>query len=707
MFFRRKAKPAGPIKGEDGHYYVDDEGEYDSDEWETDSDYSSENESDEENKQDLEEDDGSEVKTSDAAAESEEDKDVASEQDEGVNDDGEENTNEIVVNEDTQDNCEETTRDTKEAENTESMLDSTNGHALDLEEVNLSTDSAGMVSVNIDEETTEDQFEASKKEVEESPTQDASNNEENNLTMTLEEKRSLVALAAEHDRVDILKTILQPHPAQRTDGSNPIFLAQLLLNNIIVKDPSNSYTEEDLEKVFIPPLHVAIASSATNAATCLLRMGSDPSIRPNIPESDEWEGPSWQDENGELYAERGGIGAASSWKLFHGVSAWELAFGTLQIPTSNEKDDVKSKSKWFGFRSKTSPNNQEEVEEKKLYIPIEVEENKLEGIKHAFTAEALRAIGSDEVTRLSELINSGLGTTSRIEIGGKDLFAWCQEMNAQNCIAMLESMNASTDPEAEYYEANDDSDGESESFEEVEAEDETAIVEEQTTKIESTMGSSDDESTTEYDEARLEEMTNKLEESEALSSALSTMLDHIAEEVAITEGLIMQQGDSSNTTLLSQVRVLKTKRAELEDELSRQQRILEDRYAELDMVKIWWKKQGGSLREIPTRMEEYKKQKEEDAKKAKMTGNFKEDIKKVTQKLEESEKRVRKIRSSIAELSQVSVKNLKEVEKLGLLGEFLFSIFFLYNDDETLFNTIDNIIRCCESHSKAKGRSKS
>ena len=77
-------------------------------------------------------------------------------------------------------------------------------------------------------------------------------------------------------------------------------------------------------------------------------------------------------------------------------------------------------------------------------------------------------------------------------------------MNAQNCIVMLESMNASTDPEAEYCEANDNSDGESESYEEVEAEDEASIVEEETAKIESTMGGSDDESTTEYDEARLE-----------------------------------------------------------------------------------------------------------------------------------------------------------------------------------------------------------
>jgi ankyrin repeat protein len=70
------------------------------------------------------------------------------------------------------------------------------------------------------------------------------------------EKQSLLVLAAEHDRVDILKAIL---------------------------------TDDECEKMTlmnsgIPPLHIAISFGSTNATQSLLRMVADPSIRPNVKE---------------------------------------------------------------------------------------------------------------------------------------------------------------------------------------------------------------------------------------------------------------------------------------------------------------------------------------------------------------------------------------------------------------------------------------
>mmetsp|Transcript_11930 Transcript_11930/g.16979 ORF Transcript_11930/g.16979 Transcript_11930/m.16979 type:complete len:109 (+) Transcript_11930:209-535(+) len=83
--------------------------------------------------------------------------------------------------------------------------------------------------------------------------------------MSICEKRYLLALAAEHGRVDIIKAILQPKGSyQEKTMKNP--LIQLLLNNRIlagikVHNASlDSYTfgKKDLEPNFIPPLHISI-----------------------------------------------------------------------------------------------------------------------------------------------------------------------------------------------------------------------------------------------------------------------------------------------------------------------------------------------------------------------------------------------------------------------------------------------------------------
>merc|ERR1739844_818740 len=58
-------------------------------------------------------------------------------------------------------------------------------------------------------------------------------------------------------------------------------------------------------------------------------------------------------------------------------------------------------------------------------------ESELEGIRDAFTAEMLRAIGSDDPIRFVELLDSGFDINS--DIGDKNIGIWCSEMEATEC----------------------------------------------------------------------------------------------------------------------------------------------------------------------------------------------------------------------------------------------------------------------------------
>jgi len=73
----------------------------------------------------------------------------------------------------------------------------------------------------------------------------------------------LLSLAAEHDRVDILQSVLEDVPKDKISD---------VLNN-------NNGT--------IPPLHIAISFGSINAVNCLLRMGANPCIRPQIVKGED------------------------------------------------------------------------------------------------------------------------------------------------------------------------------------------------------------------------------------------------------------------------------------------------------------------------------------------------------------------------------------------------------------------------------------
>mmetsp|Transcript_18230 Transcript_18230/g.27050 ORF Transcript_18230/g.27050 Transcript_18230/m.27050 type:complete len:812 (-) Transcript_18230:63-2498(-) len=630
MFFRRKQKPAGPIVGDDGFYYAAEGQEYDSDEFETDSDYSDgdvpddEKDAAEEQEHDINVDEGKElVDASDSGN-----------KEEPVGSNGSSATFVMVENDAAKDDA---NKGAKELEA------STAKEQQDVEEIEILTFDKNDAPLELElelESDSEDLIDSNARHSIESSGLETVNLEEDNVKenakdaqqlTSLYNKRSMLALAAKHDRVDIIKTILQPN----TNSDNKA-LAQLLLNNINI-DGNSQYTKDDLEPIFLPPLHIAIASSSTNAASCLLRMGSNPAIRPEIP--NDWKGPDW----GETVVD------GNKWNVFHNMSAWEIAYGT----TRKSAPGTEGKKGWlFGFKS--SSNLVDEVP--KLYIPIKIDAAKLEGIKHAFTAEALRAIGSDEVERLGELLDSGLGSTTRIEIGGKDLFGWCHEMSAATCIKMLEKRYSATESKSE----------EAVEVKGIKDDDNDVAKENNEGEVDDNLKDDDDDSCI-YDELALLDLRNKLEESESLAIALSSMLDNLAEEVSVTQGLLMEHGDDTNAALLSQVRLLKKQREEVEDEIIHCEACLSDRYAELDMCTMWWIKQGGSLDNIPIRPVPAAKAAKADPFETQPV-DFKARGKEISKQLCQSETKVKKLRASIADLSQESARNLEKVEKLGLLG---------------------------------------
>jgi len=632
MFFRRNKKFASPIKGDDGYYYAEEGQEYDSEEYETDSDYSSEE------RGSSGSDDKSDNKSLDDAEQNMNGKtelDKSNEM-ESVTSDVHENecghgiaSLSSIVNEKMIPSQASTINDTeKNIDGEVHFDDNTSNNGNEVSEGNAKDDTNRVQVLKTTDSIgygarTDDNDETNVATLGQNIV--VKNDDELEEPITLKEKRALIALAAQHDRVDILKSILQPSPNSR----DCVALAQLLLNNVII-DQGEKYTADDLEDVFLPPLHIAIISSSTNAASCLLRMGSDPSIRPEIPE--DWEGPGWTDENGEVIIDQ------DIWTKFHGMSAWELAFGTLRRMNANETKAVKRG--WFGFRSSSSKGDEKVPE---LYVTVKIEHSKLEGIRHAFTAEALRAIGSDEVGRLKQLLDSGLGHLEPIEIGGKDLCRWCLEMGAKKCVEILKSYSTGSTGDST----------------------ECSTDEGKISEIEKDQESHVDKQF--HDEFTLEELQNKLEEMRSLETALSSMLDNLAEEVSVTQGLLMQHGDDSNSALISQVRQLKKQRAEIDDEISQWAGYVADRRAELDMVSIWWQKRGGALDDIQN-IDEPPTENTEPLPDVASYEYLEEQVRSCKEKLDQSENKVKKLRNSISNLSKESLQNLQEVESLGLLG---------------------------------------
>lgn len=409
--------------------------------------------------------------------------------------------------------------------------------------------------------------------------EDEEEDEEEALT-SMEEKHSLLKLAAEHDRVDILQSIL----SSSEESSTPEERLSLL-----------NHKEQ-------PPLHIAISFGSANATTCLLRLGANPALRPE----------------------------SSDMKKIVGRTAWELAFGTIE-------KGVSSGAGWF------TP--------KKGIQPVDMAPSKREGIRHAFTAEALRSIGADDKTRLQQLLESGMPVDT--DIGGdKDIAGWCREMGATQCLNLVEPK-------------------EKDDHEEKKADEDVNKAHEDSSVIVTPVKPKDTKelmpgspSTPLLHVRRLsaslndaESLRNRLEELETLAMSLSMYLDNLAEEVSVCHGLLLMGNGAS--ALASHVRALRETQDFLRQDLEDRTSVWADVEAELDLyMRRYMIEDDGTLlpESLMLRSSSLKRQ---------LSTN---DPILLRAQVGASENKIRKLRASIADMSEESEEAMKEVEKRGLTG---------------------------------------
>ena len=498
--------------------------------------------------------------------------------------------------------------------------------------------------------------------------------EEEDGQPSLHERRSLLSLAAEHDRVDIINTLLSGGAPSGAGGQQQVdpALVDLLLNN----HPKH-------EDIFIPPLHVAISSGSTRAVAALLRLGSDPSTRPEVPRGYI---PPWVEGGGDVVRTPN---TRSSWRKFDGMSAWELAYGREATEEDGEDSDIEEdeptvparRSYFFGRfgsaaakeKDSAADSNNDKAEGAKKTIrkrsPLNIAPSKLEGIRHAFTAEALRATGSDEVDRLAQLVNAGMD--KGVEAGGKNLLGWAQEMDALGCVKMLtERWGADDDVTDTKNISTDRSEGESTS-----PPDSTAPP---------TASSGVPSSRVPPPPApqSVGAFRRALEQNESLTPALSAMLDNLAEECSISQGLLLSEA-GSKSSLVNNVRSLKANKAEREDELVFWSGKLEDREWELDdrlrriamlggaeeRTRVWKAvEERVHIKEIGARKISQQNLAEgEAADNGDMEGDA--HLKAVLRtELAASNTKLSQLRASIADLAEENDRNLAEVQRRGLAG---------------------------------------
>lgn len=482
-----------------------------------------------------------------------------------------------------------------------------------------------------------------------------SNGDDDEVT-SMHDKQSLLVLAAEHDRVDILQAILSGNNDTTSSENNE---RGLLLNPVAVIEGTSNCSKDEIATsagtsrpvtvlvTTVPPLHIAVSYGSVNAVNCLLRMGADPSLRPDVAAILQAAQDHSKDE----------VEMVPRIHRFDGMTAWELAFA---------ESSTSSPTKWSIFRGgssesldnsqRSTANNSRRSNNKNG--PVDMAPSKREGIRHAFTAEALRCIGSDEVERLQQLLNAGM--PAKTEIGGKSLSDWCVDMGAVHCQAVLASSGA---PSAT--EGNDDN--EPQLLENAVNGKKSAVLD---------RGGNAESSSS------IPALTNRLDELESLSKALSTCLDNLAEEVSVCSGLLLVGGGAQ--ALASHVRSLKAKKDRKYDELERVHEAWENSEDEL----AYWVKQCPDkaedvLLEVSMISSERPTASNNDTAKLQTSGSpTKEAVgdgvndeasqqrhrQQLRAQIGAIEHKIRMLRASIADLSEENARNLAEVDRRGLSG---------------------------------------
>ena len=469
-------------------------------------------------------------------------------------------------------------------------------------------------------------------------------------TTSLQEKQSLLVLAAEHDRVDILQAILTDETLTQTEqelllqGGHKSKSKSSKSSSSSSNNSSRAAAEKEEEEdhthtttttsaiacyACIPPLHIAVSYGSLNATNCLLRMGADPSIVPNVAAIQQAQAQQAEQQQAEH------VVVVAHMHQYDGMSAWELVFGK-----QNDNDN-------------NNNNKRKQTNSISTKIPL----SKKEGLRHAFTAEALRCIGSDEVERLQQLIQAGMPAS--IDIGGKTLQEWAVDMNATKCqqVFVLPSSSSSSSNSATAGSAGKEDHN-------------NTMMMMMMTRKESIVldrpGGNEQEQT-------ISQLYNRLDELESLSKALSACLDNLGEEVAVCSGLLLV--GSGATALASHVRSLKTTKRDKYDEWLRNRDAWENSQDELA---YWVREAGAEGERIASQMTFVmadtvresrfnKNQNDNDNSSGSSSGNNHERQQLLAQ-IAASENKIRMLRLSIADLSEENARNLVEVERRGLSG---------------------------------------
>jgi len=471
----------------------------------------------------------------------------------------------------------------------------------------------------------------------ESYTDESEEEEEEDITnSTLSERRSLLLLAAEHDRVDILKAVFTASEEKNESVS-------VLLNDLTEKE--------------VPALHVAMAHGSTHAASCLLRMGADPSLRPTDVDVKEK-------------------------KRYEGKTAWEIVFGGIMTTSTEEEEEEEEEAEevkgWFFSRAspKVTTITTTTTTTSTTSPTVVIAPSKLEGLKHAFTAEALRCIGSDEEDRLKQLLESGMSLES--EVGGRDLRDWCVELGAKSCLSMLgrdypEEEEEEEEKEEEMEEEVEDSKILAAPQAPNEQTETTATTSETAPTITETTETPPSSPPSKITLSQVQNLRTSLTESSTLAAALSTVLDNLAEETSVCQAILLHNSSSASTGLATHVRTSKRRIDSTKDDLVDWKR--ETEYLECEVQSLWERLDQRGRKEvlegewrslfvnsiggiISSSVKEVKKE-EEDLEKVKME---------LEGQLAASETKVRKLRTSIASLAEENAKSLAEVEQRGLSG---------------------------------------
>ena len=400
---------------------------------------------------------------------------------------------------------------------------------------------------------------------------------------TTEEKQSLLFLAIENDRVDIVHAILQQDPG------------------LLTPSPNDTTT---------PPLHLALCYGSTHTATTLLRLGADPSLR--LP-------PKKQHTQHKLLQQHPGV---TAWELVFGISPVQSSFYTPPPITTTKTTHV-----------------------------VQLSISKQEAIRHAFCAEALRAIGSDQHDRLSQLLASGMPPSTHI--GDKDLYQWAQDMKANQCqqLLLLQDNHAHNNNKQQ------------QQLPSIMTTQEDSNTSTTTTTTLASRGKVLDRPHPQQSASSLTSLTNRLNELDSLARALSICLDNLAEEVSVCHGLLILGGGAS--ALATHVRSLKANKQTKIEEL---ERMIESCENSQDELEYWVHKHGGKeARDIqqtaPPLPEENHSVPEPESPQEEAYL-----LQQLQAQVAASEDKVRKLRLSISDLSEENARDVAEVQRRGLSG---------------------------------------